>query len=114
MKAGQAVFQNRLKTVSLCERYDHKNEIQGYVFKIENSLADLRPDIAKKWNYEKNGNLTPEMFSIGSEEIVWWKCPKCGHEWKISINSMTGKKRGNGCAVCAKTERAKKNIITKI
>ena len=91
-----------------------KNEIQGYVFKIENSLADLRPDIAKKWNYEKNGNLTPEMFSIGSEEIVWWKCPKCGHEWKISINSMTGKKRGNGCAVCAKTERAKKNIITKI
>lgn len=91
-----------------------KSEIQGYVFKIENSLADLRPDVVKKWNYEKNGNLTPEMFSVGSEEIVWWKCSTCGHEWKISINSMTGKKRGNGCAICAKAERIQKVIATKI
>ena len=91
-----------------------KAEIQNYVFKVENSLADLRPDVAKKWNYEKNGKLTPDMFSVGSSEIVWWKCPDCGHEWKISINSMTGKKRGKGCAVCSKPARIQKYIKTKI
>ena len=34
-----------------------KTEILGYVFKIENSLADLRPDVAKKWNYEKKWSI---------------------------------------------------------
>ena len=91
-----------------------KAEIQSYVFKVENSLAVLRPDVAQKWNYEKNGKLTPDMFSVGSNEPVWWKCPKCGHEWKISINSMTGKKRGGGCAVCSKPIRIQTYIKTKI
>lgn len=91
-----------------------KADIQNYVFKIENSLADLRPDVAKKWNYERNGNLKPNMFSVGSSEIVWWKCPKCGHEWKISISNMTSKNRGGGCAICSKTERVQTYILTKI
>lgn len=91
-----------------------KAEIQNYVFKIENSLADLRPDVARKWNHEKNGRLTPDMFSVSSDEPVWWKCPECGHEWKISINSMTGKKRGGGCAVCSASIRAQKSVDTKI
>ena len=91
-----------------------KADIQSHVFKIENSLADLRPDVAKKWNYEKNGRLTPDMFSVGSSQSVWWKCPTCGHEWKIGINSMTGKKRGIGCAVCSKPKRIQKYVKTRI
>ena len=91
-----------------------KAAIQNYVFKIENSLADLRSDVAERWNYEKNGRLTPDMFSVSSDEPVWWKCPDCGHEWKISINSMTGKKRGKGCAVCSKKNRIQTYIATKL
>lgn len=91
-----------------------KADIQNYVFRIENSLARSRPDVAKKWNYEKNGKLTPDMFSVSSNESVWWKCPKCGHEWKISINSMTGKKRRGGCAVCSKIERIQTYVMTKM
>lgn len=28
------------------------------------SLAEARPDLAKEWNYEKNGDLRPEMLAI--------------------------------------------------
>lgn len=56
------------------------------------------------------------MFSVSSNEIVWWKCPECGHEWKSSINSMTRPGRF-GCAICAKYQRGKtftKGIVRKV
>ena len=39
------------------------------------SLAEARPDLAKEWNYEKNGDLKPEDVSRGSKQKVWWKLP---------------------------------------
>ena len=36
------------------------------------SLAEARPDLAKEWNYEKNGDLRPEDVSCGSNKKVWW------------------------------------------
>ena len=39
------------------------------------SLAEARPDLAKEWNYEKNGDLKPEDVSCGSHKKVWWKLP---------------------------------------
>ena len=83
-----------------------KYKIQSYLSSIKNSLQDLRPDVAKKWNYDKNGSLLPSMFSVGSSEIVWWKCLDCGHEWKCSISSMTRAER-YGCAICSNKRRGK-------
>lgn len=77
------------------------SEIQKYLLKVDNNLAEKRPDVLDKWDYEANGYLKPEMFSIGSNEIVKWKCPNCGHKWKSSINSMTREGRF-GCAECSK------------
>ena len=90
-----------------------KNEIQGYLYEIKHSLSEERSDVAKKWNYEKNKNLTPNMFSIGSNEIVWWKCPNCGHEWKSSINSMTREGR-QGCSVCSRSKRGEAFTKSKV
>lgn len=93
-----------------------KNKIQSYLSKIAHSLQEERPDVASKWNYEKNRNLKPNMFSVASNEIVWWKCPECGNEWKSSVNSMTRKGR-YGCAICALKHRGKtftKNVVKKI
>lgn len=39
------------------------------------SLAEARPDLAKEWNYEKNGDLKPKDVSCGSGKKVWWKLP---------------------------------------
>ena len=83
-----------------------KNEILKYLSKIENSLAKMRPDVAAKWNYEKNGGLTPEMFSVGSGEVVSWKCSNCGKEWKSSICDMT-REGVYGCPECSKLQKGK-------
>jgi len=83
-----------------------KNEIQNYLNRIDNSLADMRPDVMAKWNYGKNGTLTPNMFSVSSNEIVWWKCPDCAKEWKTSINCMT-RPGTYGCPECSKVQQGK-------
>ena len=63
----------------------------------ENSLLFSNPQLSKEWNYEKNGNLTPEMFSVNSGKKVWWKCQK-GHEWQTSV---ANRNTGNGCPYCS-------------
>ncbi len=63
----------------------------------ENSLLFTNPEIAKEWNYEKNGILKPEHFAANSHKKVWWKC-KNGHEWQATIKERNN---GNGCPYCA-------------
>ncbi len=69
-------------------------------YQKENSLAKLSPDVAKEWNYERNGQLKPDMFSNSSNQKVWWKC-HLGHEWQAVIGSRTGIHHHNGCPVCS-------------
>ena len=73
-------------------------EIRKYMTNIyKNSLANTNPDLAKEWCYEKNGDLTPEMFLPNSTQKVWWKCSKCGHIWKTAICHRNS---GTGCIKC--------------
>lgn len=51
------------------------------------SLAQVRPDLAEEWDYQKNQGLTPEMFPIGSHEVVWWICKKCGTSYPKTIRA---------------------------
>lgn len=62
-----------------------------------NSFAEKYPDLLKEWDYERNGDLDPYQFTIGSDNTVHWKCSKCGGRWKTSINHRTG---GTGCPYC--------------
>lgn len=63
----------------------------------KNSLFVSNPKVAREWNYERNGNLTPEQFFAHSNKKVWWKCIK-GHEWQANINDRNN---GRGCPFCA-------------
>lgn len=81
-------------------------EIRAYLTKIDNSLAEFRPDLITEWDYNKNGELLPEMFGINSNDRVWWRCSRCGHSWKTSIIHRAGK-RQSGCPKCAKELRGK-------
>ena len=67
------------------------------ILKGYNDLATINPDLAREWNYEKNGDLKPSMISPGNNKKVWWKCSK-GHEWKASVNHRND---GSGCPVCS-------------
>ena len=40
------------------------------------NLQSQYPEIAKEWDYEKNGDLLPSQVSKSSAVRVWWKCEK--------------------------------------
>lgn len=49
-----------------------------------NDLQTLKPEFVNEWNYEKNNPLLPTDIVAGSGAKVWWKCSKCGIEWKAA------------------------------
>ena len=69
---------------------------RDYVEK-ERTLLLLNPQIAADWNYQKNGSLKPENYTVSSGKKVWWKCDK-GHEWQATIANRNG---GTGCPYCS-------------
>ena len=68
-----------------------------YVIKGETDLVTMNPELAKEWNYAKNGDLKPEDFTANSHKKAWWKCEK-GHEWQTTISDRNG---GSGCPICS-------------
>jgi len=66
------------------------------VVKGINDLQTVNPDLAKEWDYGKNGNLRPKDFAGGSAKKAWWLCGK-GHSWEAVISSRNA---GAGCPFC--------------
>ncbi len=71
-----------------------------YILSGYNDLTITRPDLAEEWNYEKNKHLLPTQISRGYGKKVWWKCKKCGHEWRTAPNTRDN--MGSGCPECTK------------
>ena len=71
--------------------------------KPKKTLAEYRPGIAAMWDYERNGDDTPNNVSYGTDSKYHWRCQVAeDHYWQASPNSMTRpKKWGNGCPFCA-------------
>jgi predicted Zn-ribbon and HTH transcriptional regulator len=93
----QATINNRSNKKSACPKCVGLIAIKG-----ETDLETTNPNLAKEWNYVKNGNLTPQKLKSGSANIVWWKCSKCGYEWKAEVRQRV---KGLGkCPKCAKKQ----------
>lgn len=60
------------------------------------SFAAVHPELIHEWS-EKNGALTAEDITYGSNKLVWWK-GECGHEWQASPKSRS---QGEGCPICS-------------
>jgi len=63
----------------------------------ETDLSTIYPQIAAQWYQAKNGKLTPEQVSPGSEKRVWWLCER-GHPYQSVVFSRVA---GTGCPYCA-------------
>jgi len=61
-----------------------------------NDLATTAPQLALEWHPTKNGQLTPQDITAGSNKKVWWQCEK-GHEWATSV---VNRSKGTGCPHC--------------
>ena len=63
------------------------------------SLAALRPELAAELHPTRNGDLDPYALAPTSSRRVWWRCPRCGHEWQTPVGARA---RGDSCRECAK------------
>lgn len=67
------------------------------------NLSIARPDLAEYWHPTKNGDLTPEDVTVGSNKKVWWRHwhegTRTWHEWEESIRHRAEARRP--CPYCA-------------
>ena len=71
-----------------------------------NDLATRLPGVAESWDYERNGNLTPQMVTAKSSRRVWWRC-KNGHEWLAKIDS----REEHGCPYCVGLVPTRRHLV---
>ena len=62
-----------------------------------NDFSTTHSQLAEEWS-ERNYPLKPDMINAKSRKNVWWKCKKCGYEWKAVVYSRV---KGSECPVCA-------------
>ena len=102
----EATIHNRIRMKSNCPFCSNKKVRTNK----ENSLFYLYPEIAKEWDYEKNGELKPTEVTKGSDKKVWWKCEK-GHSWQSRVYTRTGGKYNSNCPICRKDHHSKGDAI---
>jgi len=78
-----------------------------------NSLATVKPDLAKQLHPIKNGKINALNIGPGSNKKVWWKCDKGDdHEWKVSVNSRVT--FNSGCPFCSNHKLSKTNSLLNV
>ena len=70
-----------------------------------NDLAHNHPEVAAEWDWEANGEQTPDTVAASSHTTAAWRCGLFGHRWSTPVFSRT---RGNGCPWCACEARRSK------
>ena len=68
-------------------------------------LAHNHSEVAAEWDWEANGERTPETVTASSHLKATWRCGLCGHSWSASVLTET---HGRGCPQCAHEARRKK------
>lgn len=61
------------------------------------SFSAKHPELLQYWDFEKNGENTPQNTTAGSEYKAWWVCGK-GHSYQQKVNA---KSNGAGCPICS-------------
>ena len=91
----EAAVKSRTINKTGCPYCFHNKVLAGF-----NDLATLLPDIAAEWS-DRNYPLLPTQVTVFANCKAWWKCSKCGNEWKSVINARV---KGTVCPVCAERE----------
>ena len=82
-----------------------------YIIADYNSLAAKYPNIAKEWDYDKNG-IGPEEVAPHSNKKYWWICPK-GHSYEAKVNNKVNNNGGN-CPYCSHQRLLEENTLATV
>ena len=92
----QSTVASRTSRNGGCPYCSNKKVLKGF-----NDLETISPDLAKEWNYKKNGDIKPSAVLPRSSKKVWWIC-KYGHEWAAKVNDRA---HGTKCPVCQRMKK---------
>ncbi len=81
------------KEKTICPVCSNKVLKEGY-----NDLATVHPEILAEWDYNKNGNLLPNMVTSSSTKDIWWKCEK-QHSYQQKVKNKLA--QNSKCPVCS-------------
>ena len=95
----EAVIANRVHGTRCPFCYTGNNNVRGRISFSDWCKQNGQEHILDEWDYNKNGDITPETVSKASHMIVWWICSE-GHEWRAQIKSRT---YNHGCPYCSGT-----------
>jgi rubrerythrin len=94
----RATVGNRALRGSGCPRCARKRRAEERArVDPERSLAVIRPDLYRQLDRERNRGIDVQMLAVYSTRRVWWRCPRCGHEWQAT---PANRARGTGCPAC--------------
>ncbi len=69
----------------------------------QNSFALNYPQFLEEFDYNKNKNIDPNLYTYGSQKKVWWICKFCRRSWKVAFSTRVNKGIGKpGCRPCKK------------
>lgn len=85
-----------------------KNQNCPICKELKNVIAKF-PHMVRQWNFNKNKDVNINLTSANSKREVWWKCKKCGYEWKAQISSRRASK---GECPCCETRIVVKDGVT--
>lgn len=88
----EMVVKYRTEKKTQCPICSNHRVLEGF-----NDLKTKRPDVAKRWDYDRNMTLLPTQVMEFSNRRVWWKCDN-GHSYERPISHET--MRNSGCPVC--------------
>jgi hypothetical protein len=81
-----------------CKYCAHKNLCDDNTceFCYNNSFASHEK--AEDWNYKKNNNIIPRNVFKMSNDIFWFHCRVCSHDFDSGLNNIN---RGDWCPFCS-------------
>ena len=75
-----------------------------------NRLSTNYPRLVPEWHPTRNGDLTPDKVTSGSNKKVWWRCDiGADHQWKAPPSHRAA---GSGCPFCAGKRVADSNRLS--
>lgn len=91
----QSAVQGRIRDSLGCPICSGRKTLSGF-----NDFASAYPELAKEFHVEKNGNISADSLTCGSNRKVWWKCAiQENHEWQTTVGSRIN--GGSGCPLCS-------------
>ncbi len=76
-----------------CPYCNNERLLRGF-----NDLATVYPELVQYWDYEGNGELTPENVLSGGQKKYWWKCE---NGYPHSFQTIIDVRKICGCPYCA-------------